>query len=410
MKKKKKLPYFVITALYLTGMILGLIIMLAVPYFRRRQDLIQIAQDSASAYSREQDFGITAHFGLHYIACDLEGNRLDQYTSGYSDTVIHIDMQKYLNRLKDHGTGLYYDYLKLSMQSRSRNSISLVVVSPIKANGNLSGILFVVRELIDLPNNLIIFFTVWTFIFLLLLFFYHLLAKKDAALEQLQRTYIASMNHELKSPITSIKALSSTLLDGYVTDPQKQLFYYSTILKEANILEDTVQEILELSKLQSTKELFRKEAVTPENAFGTVLNRYEVLFSDIDVHFSAMDFQKSHCPELYTAPALISRVLELLLHNASKFVGEENGQVDVSFEEQKECIVVHVRDNGCGISPDELPLIFNRFYKSENPQNKSGCGLGLSIVKEILDGLEENIWVESKPGNGTVFSFTVSIR
>jgi signal transduction histidine kinase len=71
---------------------------------------------------------------------------------------------------------------------------------------------------------------------------------------------------------------------------------------------------------------------------------------------------------------------------------------------------VDVRDNGVGISPDDLPHIFDRFYQSEKAHNSQGSGLGLSIVREILNGLKETIHVESTPGSGTVFSFTISIR
>lgn len=410
MKKKKKIPYFVLAVLYLAGLIIGLAIMISVPYFQHRQGLLHISRDSANNYSANQDFGITAHFGMHYLACDLKGNCLKQYISGYPDTIIYIDTAKYQKRLKKQESALYYDYVEMAVESTSKHCLCLVAASPIRTDGNLTGIFFLIRELMDLSSDMIVFLTVWSLIFLLLLGFYYLLAKKEAALEQLERTYIASMNHQLKSPITSIKALSTTLLDGYVTSPEKQLFYYSTILKEANILENTVQEILELSRLQSTKTIFQKETVTTEAAFGSVLERYQILFADIDVLFSAPDFQNELFPKLYTAPHLAARVLELLLHNASKFVREENGKVTVSFTEKKEHIIICVRDNGCGIAPDALPLVFNRFYKEENPHNKTGCGLGLSIVKEIMDGLGESVWAESELGSGSAFSFTISTR
>jgi signal transduction histidine kinase len=82
----------------------------------------------------------------------------------------------------------------------------------------------------------------------------------------------------------------------------------------------------------------------------------------------------------------------------------------VTFHTEKGQIRIDIRDNGIGISPEDLPHIFDRFYKSEKAHNSQGSGLGLSIVKEILDGLKETIRVESKPGNGTLFSFTIKTK
>lgn len=413
MKKKKYRKYVPLGIFYLTGLIAGIMLMLAIPYVRHRSILLNMAEHAASSYAAEQDFGITKNFGISYFAYDLDGNCMDQVISGFYNDIYELDLKENLKYVKEEKSLLHYEQITLRSsisETAISQLLSLVAIVPIKKDGTVIGGLFLVRGLEDLPGNIHGFIIIWSIIFILLFIFLFLLSRQQAKLDEIQRTYIASMNHELKSPITSIKALSETLLDGYITDPEKQLFYYNTILKEANNLETTVLEILELSKLQSTKNLFKKEICSAETAFGSILERYTSLCEDIDLEFHAPDLTDASLPVLYTVPDLASRVLDLLLHNAVKFTEAAGGRIDVTFHTEKNHLRVDVRDNGVVISPNDLPHIFDRFYQSEKAHNSQGSGLGLSIVREILNGLKESIHVESTPGSDTVFSFTISTR
>jgi signal transduction histidine kinase len=388
-------------------------LMLAIPYVRHESILLDMAEHAASSYASEQDFGITADFGISYFAYDLDGNCMDRVISGFHNDIYELNLEEDLEYVKNGEALLHYEQITLRSsisETAISQLLSLVAIVPIRKDGTVIGGLFLVRGLEDLPGNIHAFTIIWSIVFALLFVFIFLLDRQQAKLDEIQRTYIASMNHELKSPITSIKALSETLLDGYITDPEKQFFYYSTILKEADNLETTVLEILELSKLQSTKNLYKKETCSAEAAFGSILERYTSLCEDIDLEFHAPDLTDPSLPVLYTVPNLVSRVLDLLLHNAVKFTEAEGGRIDVTFHTERNHLCVDVRDNGVGISPDDLPHIFDRFYQSEKAHNSQGSGLGLSIVREILNGLKETIHVESTPGSGTVFSFTISIR
>lgn len=408
MKSKKKSHAIILGVFFLIGLSAGIVIMLLYPYFSHRQILLNKAADITEKYSRNQILDVNGYFGMSYLVYDLDGNCMDKIVSGFPDMAFGLDMEKYLQRLKGREATLCYDYLEISMQSNTRRQLSLVVAMPVKDNERTIGVFFLIRELEEVSHNLITFVFVWCGIFALLFLFFYLLNRKERELDALERTYIASMNHELKTPITSIKALTETLLDGYVTEPEKQLFYYSTILKEAKTLEATVQEILELSRLQSARDIFRKEAVSAADLFTPILNRYQAICEDMDICFEAPALERLTLPELYTAPSLASRTLDLLLHNATKFTANENGTIQVTFEAKRKALLICVRDNGCGISPDALPFIFDRFYQAENARNKNGSGLGLSIVKEILDGLGETVCAESEEGKGSVFSFTIS--
>lgn len=410
MKKKRKKRSILLGLFCLVGLAAGIIIMLYYPYCSHKQTLINKAADIAADYSKEQALSINGYFGMSYLVYDPEGNCVDKVVSGFSDMTFVLDTEKYLDALKENEVQLRYEWLEISMQSRSRHQLALVAAVPIKTDGHLTGILFLVRELEEVLNNLLSFTIIWLCAFGLLFLFLFLLAKKEQELDTLQRTYIAAMNHELKTPITAIKALAETLLDGYITDSEKQMFYYSTILKEARTLEDTVQEILELSRLQSTKTLYKKETVNAADIFTPVLERYAMLCEDIDIQFVSPDLKTISLSKLYTAPGLAARILDLLLHNAVKFTESGSGQIQVTYDLKKDCVIFHVRDNGCGICADALPHIFERFYQTEKGRSKNGSGLGLSLVKEMADGLEEKVWAESREGKGSVFSFTVGIK
>ena len=212
------------------------------------------------------------------------------------------------------------------------------------------------------------------------------------------------MNHELKSPITSIRSLMEAILDGYVTDEEKLYQYYEMILTETSRLEATIQEILELSSLFEKK--IQKEAVSAEQVFKEILFRYSTIGEDQGIVFLFPDI--TQLPSLKTNQKLMSRALDLLLHNTFKFT-PEGGSIILSIYTEQKHLTLHLKDNGCGIPPQALPHIFERFYQVDSSHNASGSGLGLSIVKTIMDELQESIQVFSEPNKGTEFIFTISL-
>ena len=104
----------------------------------------------------------------------------------------------------------------------------------------------------------------------------------------------------------------------------------------------------------------------------------------------------------------MSRALDLLLHNTFKFT-PEGGSIILSIYTEQKHLTLHLKDNGCGIPPQALPHIFERFYQVDSSHTASGSGLGLSIVKTIMDELQESIQVFSEPNKGTEFIFTISL-
>ncbi|MCC8121530.1 MAG: HAMP domain-containing histidine kinase [Oscillospiraceae bacterium] len=215
------------------------------------------------------------------------------------------------------------------------------------------------------------------------------------------------MTHALKTPIASIKALSETLCDGVDPDPDLQRQYCGMILTEANRQSRMVEDILRLSQLQSATDPLPRERVRAGALFAPVWEKYSLLMDCAGIRLEVSD-RVDALPDLETAPAYVAQLMEILLDNALKFV-PEGGTVWVEAEVSGRRAVIRVRDNGVGIAPKDLPHVFERFYKSSHDFNQQGSGLGLAIAREICGRLGEKIWVESQPGQGACFSFTLRL-
>lgn len=221
--------------------------------------------------------------------------------------------------------------------------------------------------------------------------------------KNLRNSYIANVSHSLKSPIASIRALAEPISDGLVTDIDKIQNFSGVILSEAAFLEKTVMEMMELSRIQTKSVDFTKQYVSAEDIFASAVSKYSVLCNDIDVTFHYPDIH--NVPDMYTNAARVNTLLEVLLENALKFV-RDNGDIWLKVTSNNDYVTVCVQDNGIGIEKALQPRIFERFFKG-NVNNERGSGLGLSIARQIVVGLNEKIWFQSKPGEGSSFFFTI---
>lgn len=282
-----------------------------------------------------------------------------------------------------------------------------VVGVPVEESGSVSGALFLIRNLENVQESILGYFTYFTILYWLCTYFIVTFVRKTKKLEEVQRNYIANVTHALKAPIASVKALMETLSDTDL-DPDTQRVYFGMILQETNLQNHMVQEILELSKVQSKEMDCSKTSVNASEVFNQTLEKYSTLCgcARISLHVSDAIAQ---LPPLYTNAACIKQVLEILLENAVKYVGEgDDIWIDVSTSKNQ--VIFCVRDNGIGIAREDQPHVFERFYRCGRSESKGGSGLGLAIAKETMDGLKERIWVESEPRKGTAFYFTVRFK
>ncbi len=231
-------------------------------------------------------------------------------------------------------------------------------------------------------------------------------AAKSEKLEQTRRDYVANISHELRTPMASIRAMSETLRDGLITDDNKVQRYYDHILRESMRMTRLIDDLLELSRLQSRSVALQISAIDLMPVLSSCALTFEQLALDSGVDFSFECPQQ--LPVVMSNADRIQQILVILLDNAIKHTPDD-GKVVLSAQVEEQLVRISVRDTGDGISPQDIPYVFDRFYKSDKSHSSGGTGLGLSIAKEVLMVLGETITVESQLGEGSVFSFTVHI-
>ena len=287
------------------------------------------------------------------------------------------------------------------------SQICLVAGIPITEGETVVGAVFLVRFLENLQEAYLGYMIYFSICYWASAYFIISSIRKKRRLEEVQQNYIANVTHALKSPIASVKAITETLSDVADLDPDKRTSYYGMILRETNFQSHMVQEILELSKLQSHGTDFTKTSVSAPKVFEEVLEKFSALCDCAHISFYISD-ELTRLSPLYTNASCIRQVLEILLENAVKYVNSgDHIWLDVTLSKNQ--AVFCVRDDGSGISKEDLPHVFERFYRCSR-NVKTSSGLGLAIAKELIDNLKEKIWVESELGKGTAFYFTVHTK
>lgn len=227
-------------------------------------------------------------------------------------------------------------------------------------------------------------------------------------LEQTQRDYVANVSHELRTPITAMRGLLEPLADGLITDEQTRQRYYSIMLHESVRLSKLITDLLQLSRLQSGTEYMEVGAVDMEELLSGVLDNYRPEAEQKGIALS-LDVPED-LPFAMTDEDRIEQILVILIDNAMHYT-PEGGAITVSAETAEDAgeriLIISVTDTGCGVSEQDAAHLFERFYKTDKSRKEGGTGLGLSIAKQIMDKLGGHIWVESEPGHGASFRFTL---
>lgn len=223
-------------------------------------------------------------------------------------------------------------------------------------------------------------------------------------LETVRRDFVSNLSHELRTPLASLKALTETLQDGALSDPEAGPRFLSRIHTEVDALTQMAQELLDLSKIESGQVELVLRKVDPLSVLKSACERMRVQAERAGVGLTHED--NGSPPEVHADAARLEQVLVNLIHNAVKFT-RRGGSVALSVKEENGSVVFAVRDTGFGIPSDDLPRIFERFYRVDKSRAGSGTGLGLSIAKHIVEAHGGRIWAQSREGEGSVFYFSV---
>lgn len=223
-------------------------------------------------------------------------------------------------------------------------------------------------------------------------------------LEGVRREFVANVSHELRTPLASIRALVETLETGAIEEPELAADFLRRIVNEVDRLAVLVDELLDLARLESGRVVLRCEHLHPREVLDGALDRLRPQISRAGL--ALRNEVPDELPDMDADRARVEQVMLNLVHNAIKFT-PTGGTITVSARAEPTAVVVTVADTGVGVAPDEIPRLFERFYKADRARSSEGTGLGLAIAKHIVQVHGGTIWLESTPGAGSRFSFTL---
>ena len=225
-------------------------------------------------------------------------------------------------------------------------------------------------------------------------------------LEQMRRDFVANVSHELRTPLASIRGFAETLSAGAVDDKENRLDFLKTIEEHAGRLTKLVDDLLDLSAIESGHRAPRLASTDLSAALAESARAFTPMAEERGVILESTPVLD--LPRVSADPDQLRQILANLLDNALKYT-ERGGRVAVSAEPWKDGARVTVRDSGIGIPEEHLPRLFERFYRVDKARAREagGTGLGLSIVKHLVEAQGGEVSVESRQPGGTAFRFTV---
>lgn len=224
--------------------------------------------------------------------------------------------------------------------------------------------------------------------------------------EKKNRELISNISHDLKTPITAIKGYVEGIMDGVADTPEKMDKYIKTIYNKANDMDRLINELTIYSGIDSNRIPYHFHRINVADYFGDCVEEVGLDLESRNVELNYSNLVSADTM-IIADPEQLKRVINNIIGNSVKYMEKEKGVIDIRILDEVDSIRVEIEDNGKGIAAKDLPNIFERFYRTDASRNssKGGSGIGLSIVKKIVEDHGGYIWATSKEGEGTCLHF-----
>lgn len=236
---------------------------------------------------------------------------------------------------------------------------------------------------------------------------------KESTEEKIQydkesKELISNISHDLKTPITAIKGYVEGILDGVASSPEKLDKYIRTIYNKANDMDRLIDELTFYSKIDTNKIPYTFSKINVNSYFRDCAEEVGLDMESRGIELGYFNYVNEDVEVIADAEQM-KRVINNIISNSVKYLDKPKGIINIRIKDVGDFIQVEIEDNGRGIATKDLPYIFDRFYRTDSSRNssKGGSGIGLSIVKKIIEDHGGRIWATSKEGIGTEMHFVL---
>lgn len=222
------------------------------------------------------------------------------------------------------------------------------------------------------------------------------------------RELISNISHDLKTPITSIKGYVEGIMDGVADTPEKMDRYIKTIYNKTNEMDSLINELTLYSQIDTNRIPYNFHRINLDDFFSDCVEEIGLDLKSKNIELSYIN-EVDKDTRIIADPEQLKRVMNNIIGNSVKYMGKANGQISLSIMDHNDSIQIDIADDGKGIAAKDLPYIFDRFYRTDTSRNSAqgGSGIGLSVVKKIIEDHGGYIWASGKEGVGTVMHFVL---
>ena len=227
-------------------------------------------------------------------------------------------------------------------------------------------------------------------------------------IEKENRELISNISHDLKTPITAVKGYVEGIMDGVADTPEKMDRYVRTIYNKTNEMDHLINELTFYSKIDTNRIPYTFSKLNVEDYFADCAEEVGLELETRGIELVYANYVEKDVMVIADGEQ-IRRVIHNIISNAIKYMDEPKGIIQIRIKDVGDFIQIEIEDNGKGIGPKDLPYIFDRFYRTDVSRNssKGGSGIGLSIVKKILEDHGGKVWATSRLGIGTIMYFVL---